>query len=262
MFDITIDDTRLSVEEGRTVLDVARANGIDIPTLCFHSALKPSGSCKLCAVAVTAANGRSTIMLSCILKAKPGMIIATRGEAVTEARIRAFERLIRLAPTAAVIRQLAEDHDVPIGPRPDGCIRCRLCIRVCKEIVGPEALKMEKRTDGHYVVPEAGRCIGCGTCANLCPTGAIHVSDADGVRTIAIRDEVIGRHPLERCEGCGKRFATPKFLDLVQHRTLAHHSDVKTHHRYCPTCAKLFSDRVGAIRAKIPGSDLPPGIVE
>ena len=261
MFEIFIDGRALMAEEGQSVLDVARAYGIDIPTLCFHPALKPSGACKLCVVAVTAVSGTPTNMLSCILKAKPAMTVTTRGEAVTKARIRAFERLIRLAPAAEGIRRLADAHGVPIGPRPDGCIRCRLCIRVCKEIVGPAALSMEKRAEGQYVVPEAGRCIGCGTCANLCPTGAIHVLDEDGVRTISIRDDVIGRHPLERCEGCGKRFATPRFIDHVQRRTLAHHHpDVKTHHRYCPTCAKLFSDRMVAVRAKIPGSDLPPGM--
>ena len=260
MFEIIIDDRTLTAEDGQSVLDVARANGIAIPTLCFHPALKPSGACKVCVVAVTAASGRPTAMMSCILKAKPDMSVVTHGELVTEARTRAFERLIRLAPEASSIRRLAEDHGVPIGPKPDGCIRCRLCIRVCKEIVGPAALTMERRADGHYVVPEDGRCIGCGTCANLCPTGAIGVSDAAGMRTITIRDAVIGSHPLERCEGCGKQFATPRFLDHVQHRTLAHHPDVKTHHRYCPTCAKLFSDRLVAVRAKIPGSDMPPGV--
>jgi bidirectional [NiFe] hydrogenase diaphorase subunit len=61
------------------------------------------------------------------------------------------------------------------------------------------------------VVPIPDACIGCGTCANLCPTQVIKVEDLENVRTISIRDEVIGRHPLETCEGCGKRFATPKF---------------------------------------------------
>ncbi|MFH1982647.1 MAG: 2Fe-2S iron-sulfur cluster-binding protein [Pseudomonadota bacterium] len=260
MFEIFIDGRALMAEDGQSVLDVARAYGINIPTLCYHPALKPSGTCKLCAVEVTSTSSKTTIMLSCILKAKPAMTVTTRSEAVAKARILAFERLIRLAPAADGIRQLAEDHGVPIGPRPDGCIRCRLCIRVCKEIVGPAALKMEKRIEGQYVVPVEGRCIGCGTCANLCPTGAIRVADSDGVRTIAIRDEVIGRHPLARCEGCGKLFATPRFIEHVQQRTLSHHPDVKTHHRYCPTCAKLFSDRMVAVRAKIPGSDLPPGM--
>ena len=60
------------------------------------------------------------------------------------------------------------------------------------------------------------------------------------MRTISIRDEVIGRHPLETCEGCGRRFATPKFLEVAHERAVDHHPDVKDHHRYCPECASGF----------------------
>ena len=62
----------LEAEEGLTVLDVARKNGIHIPTLCYHPALKPSGSCKLCAVEVQNSSGRSMVLLSCVLKVKEG----------------------------------------------------------------------------------------------------------------------------------------------------------------------------------------------
>jgi ferredoxin len=108
---------------------------------------------------------------------------------------------------------------------------------------------MEKRDGKNYVVPIEGLCIGCGTCANICPTQIIHLEDLDNVRTLSIRNEIIGKHPLTRCEGCGKLFATPKFLDHIHQRTHLH-PDVKAHHQYCPTCAKLFSDRVQSIRQK------------
>jgi ferredoxin len=152
-----------------------------------------------------------------------------------------------MAPQSEAILTLAESFGIDVGSPPDGCIRCRLCIRVCKEIVGPGALKMVQRNGQNFVVPIENRCIGCGTCANICPTHVIKVEDRDNVRTISIRDEVIGRHPLERCEGCGRLFATPKFLDHVHRRTVTH-ADVKTHHLYCPTCAKLFSDRIASVR--------------
>ena len=54
MITITIDGQAYEAEEGKTALQVARANNISIPTLCYHPALKPSGSCKLCAVEMTA----------------------------------------------------------------------------------------------------------------------------------------------------------------------------------------------------------------
>ncbi|MGB5746834.1 MAG: 2Fe-2S iron-sulfur cluster-binding protein [Desulfobacterales bacterium] len=241
---ITIDDHEYDAEDGMSVLQVAKANGIRIPTLCYHPSLSPSGSCRLCAVEVPGrSNGRRVTMLSCVLKVKEGMNIKTRGKAVVRARTWAFKSLLQMAPQSKAIIELARSYNIDPGPPPDGCVRCRLCIRICKEIVGPGALKMEKRDGMNYVTPIEGHCIGCATCANICPTDAIKVDDHENVRTISIRDEVIGQHPLEQCEGCGKLYATPKFLNHIHKRTSTH-TDVKAHHNYCPTCAKLFSDRI------------------
>ncbi len=252
MLKITIDAREYEAETGMTVLDVARSNDIRIPTLCYHPSLRPSGSCRLCAVEVPGrSTGRAVTMLACILKVKNGMVIKTTGDAVDRARTRAFKNLLQMAPQAQRIIALARAYGVDPGPPADGCVRCRLCIRVCKEIVGPGALTMEKRNGMNTVAPVEGLCIGCGTCANICPTDVIKVEDLDGVRTISIRDEVIGRHPLEKCEACGKLYATPKFLEHIHKRT-ASHADVKSHHNYCPTCAKLFSDRIETFK-KRPG---------
>jgi bidirectional [NiFe] hydrogenase diaphorase subunit len=182
-------------------------------------------------------------MLSCILRARDGLEVETESELVAKARQRAFKDLLQMAPQSQAVRNLAREYGIDLAPPPDGCIRCRLCIRVCKEIVGAGALKMEKREGQNYVVPAEGLCIGCGTCANICPTSTIRLEDHDTVRTISIRDEVIGRHVLERCEACKRLYATQKFLLHVTERT-SMHPDVKEHHAYCPTCAKLFSARV------------------
>ena len=247
MVRIRIDGRPFEVEEEKTVLEVLRQNDFRMPTLCYHPVLKPSGSCKLCAVEVLGrSTGKKMALLACILKVREGLEIATDGDVVLRARVRAFRDLLRMAPQAGSIIELARSFDIDPGPPPDGCIRCRLCIRVCKEIVGPGALKMEKREGQKFVVPVEDRCIGCGTCANICPTQVIAVQDRDNVRTIRIREEVIGRHPLERCEGCGRYFATPRFLDHI-HRRTSSHTDTKQHHNYCPTCAKLFSDRIRSV---------------
>ncbi|BBO75439.1 hypothetical protein DSCW_28560 [Desulfosarcina widdelii] len=246
MTTIIIDGQTYEAEEGKTALQVARANNISIPTLCYHPALKPSGSCKLCAVEVTGRSGRQIAMLSCILKVKDGLEIKTTGPIVEAARTKAFQNLLRMAPQSARLRQMAREHGVDLGTPPDGCVRCRLCVRVCKEVVGASALKMKKIDDVNFVIPEPDRCIGCGTCANICPTGAIRVEDHENVRSVMIRDEVVGKHPLERCEGCGRWFATTRFMDFIEQRT-APHPHVKETHAYCPTCAKMFSDRTRAV---------------
>ena len=251
MVKITIDEKEYDAEEGMTVLQVARTNGLRIPTLCYHPSLRPSGSCRLCAVEVAGrSSGRQVTMLSCILKAKDGMVVNTQTEAVKRVRTRAFTNLMQMAPQAKTIIALARSYGIDPGPPPDGCVRCHLCIRVCKEIVGAGALKMEKRAGVNFVVPIEGFCIGCGTCANICPTDVIAVEDYENIRTIKIRDEVIGRHPLERCEGCGKLYATPKFLEHIHQRTSSH-TEVKSPHNYCSTCAKLFSDRIQSFSKRV-----------
>ena len=251
MVKITIDDQEYQAEEDMNVLQVARAHDLRIPTMCYHPSLKPSGSCRLCAVEVPGrSSGRPITMLACILKVKDGMMIKTDSEAVNRARTRAFKNLLQMAPQAQNIILLAKSYGINPGPPPDGCIRCRLCIRVCKEIVGPGALKMEKRDGVNYAVPIEGLCIGCGTCANICPTNVISVEDHGNARTIKIRDEVIGEHPLETCEGCGKRYATPKFLEHIHKRTSSH-TEMKSPHNYCSTCAKLFSDRIKSFSERV-----------
>ena len=258
MMEIIIDGQAYEAEEGQTALQAARENNVSIPTLCYHPALKPSGACKLCAVEVTGrTGGRQIAMLSCILRVKDGLEIKTSGPIVDAARAKAFKKLLNMAPQSDRLRRMAMAYGVDLGPPPDGCVRCRLCVRVCKEIVGAGALKMTKLDGVGFVVPEPDRCIGCGTCANICPTDAIRVEDHENVRTVSIRDELIGKHPLERCEGCGRWFATTRFIDFIERRT-APHPHVKETHAYCPTCAKLFSDRTRAIsehavKTRMPG---------
>ena len=250
MIEIEIDDRKIQVQEDQTVLRVAKENGIQIPHLCFHPALKPSGSCKLCGVEVASPTGKQVVMLSCIMKVKDGLKVRTDSPMVMEAREKAFNKLLQMAPESSRIRSLAKNYNVKVTPPPNGCIRCRLCIRVCSEIVKAGALKMEKTPEGSRVVPRPGQCIGCGTCANLCPTNVIHVRDEGNVRTIFIKDLVAGQHTLERCEACGNMYATASFLRHVE-ETTHDHPDTKEHHHLCPACVKLMSSRAQTERDRV-----------
>ncbi len=250
MIDITIDDKKISARENQTILQAAKENGIKIPHLCFHPALKPSGACKLCGVEVVSPTGKQVVMLSCIIKVKEGLKVKTNSELVKTRREQAFNKLLQMAPDSLRIRNLAKEFNVATTPPPNGCIRCRLCIRVCNEIVKAKALKMVKTETGSRVLPNPGCCIGCGTCANLCPTKIIKVVDQDNVRTVSIKEEIIGQLPLERCEGCGTMYATATFLKHVEETGLPH-PDTKEHHHLCPSCIKLMSNRAVTERERI-----------
>jgi predicted molibdopterin-dependent oxidoreductase YjgC len=245
MITIRVNSQDLQVTEGEPLLKALQSAGIRIPAVCFHPALKsPTGVCRLCTVEIALPGKAPETKRACVVKTTAGLAVHTESVAVQTAREKAMRSLLKQAPQSERLVRLAREFGIRIDPAPDGCIRCLLCERVCREIVGAGALRLGKRDGKRLIEPVEGRCIGCGTCANVCPTHVISVIDEESVRTIFIREEVIGRHPLETCEGCGKRFATPKFLEIARERASDHHPDVKEHHRWCPECAKRLSPRV------------------
>jgi predicted molibdopterin-dependent oxidoreductase YjgC len=245
MISILVNNGSLQVEEGENLLKALQVAGVRLPAVCFHPALhRPAGVCRLCTVEVVIPGKPPQAKRACLIKTQAGLVVQTESVAIQAAREKAMRALLKQAPQSERLIHLAQEFGIRIDPAPDGCIRCLLCERVCQEVVGAAALRLGKRDGKRLIEPVEGRCIGCGTCANICPTHVIAITDEENVRTISIRSEVIGRHPLATCEGCGKRFATPKFLEVAHERAVDHHPDVKEHHRWCPECAKRLSPRV------------------
>jgi ferredoxin len=88
----------------------------------------------------------------------------------------------------------------------------------------------------------AERCIGCGACTQVCPTGAIHLEDRDGVRRTIITGTVVKEQPLLTCAGCGAPTQTPAHRDFVRER-LPDHMAAPLGRELCPSCARLRADR-------------------
>ena len=80
---VTINGTVCEAEEGQTILDVARANGIYIPTLCHLAELTPTGACRVCLVEV---EGMRTLVAACTSPVTEGMNVQTHSERVLDAR--------------------------------------------------------------------------------------------------------------------------------------------------------------------------------
>ena len=91
MINLTINGKAIQAPEGATILEAARANGIDIPTLCYDKAVEIYGACGLC---VVEAEGIPKLLRSCSAKCTEGMVINTESDRVVQSRKIAMELLM------------------------------------------------------------------------------------------------------------------------------------------------------------------------
>lgn len=91
MINLTINGKQIQAPEGSTILEAARANGIDIPTLCYDKAVEIYGACGLC---VVEAEGIPKLLRSCSAKVSEGMVVNTESERVVRSRKIAMELLM------------------------------------------------------------------------------------------------------------------------------------------------------------------------
>ncbi|MCF7891164.1 (2Fe-2S)-binding protein [Candidatus Bipolaricaulota bacterium] len=185
MVNFVLNDRELEVEQGTTILDAALDAGVEIPHLCYHEELSAYGACRLCLVKKME-NGASSLEPSCQTKVTEGMKVETHSEEVNEKRKIVFELLLAKAPESEKLKELASNYGVTKS-RFDldsygKCILCGLCVRVCDEVVGMEAIGFSDRGVERTIKTPFGKisnsCIGCGACAYICPTDAIEVEEA------------------------------------------------------------------------------------
>ncbi len=205
MVQITINGKQIEVPEGTTVLRAAEMAGIYIPRLCDHKELTPYGGCRLCIVEV---QGVRVPMASCTLPVNNGMVINTETEALKKSRKFVLSMLFsernHFCPFCQVsggdceLQNAAYDEQMTHWPIQPGwnnfvvdtshpylvldnnrCILCRRCVRACAEMAGSFTLSVAERGAKSMVVADTdvplgeSTCIKCGSCVQVCPTGAI-----------------------------------------------------------------------------------------
>lgn len=205
MVNVTIDGKSLQVPDGTTVLQAAEQAGVKVPVLCHHPNLVPFGGCRLCVVEI---EGMRTLQPACSLPVSNNMVVRTDSEKVLAARkfilTLIFSDRNHFCPYCQVSGGDCELQNAALDmgmthwdympnwkPYPvdashqflvidhNRCILCRRCVRACGELVGNFTLGIEERGANSMLVCDVGvpfgesTCVSCGTCSQVCPTGAI-----------------------------------------------------------------------------------------
>lgn len=214
MIELTVNGHPVAVPEGTALLEAVRASGVELPTLCYHEGLAPYGACRLCMVMVT--KPRRELVASCTYPVEDGLVVETDAPEAVTARQLALEFLLSRCPQSDVIRELAAREGVtssrfgaPLPEKADElCMLCGLCVRVCREVIGANAISFigrgtERRVGTPFDV-QSDACIGCGACAEACPTGAIWIEDRGHQRILHNWNTTVELYP---CPTCGRFFA-------------------------------------------------------
>jgi len=125
--------------------------------------------------------------------------------------------------------------------RCDICERCGKCVEVCQDRLGASAIKFHHAGESSLILKDYARglpkCIGCGSCVNICPTGALQMEDRDGERLILMSGTVINRIKLEQCEGCGVYYVPTILLRHVS--KLVDAPEKAFRQKLCPECKRI-----------------------
>ena len=223
MVNLTVNGQPVTVPDGATILHAVRTAGVELPTLCHHDGLAPYGACRLCMVAIT--EPCHDLVASCAYPVEEGLVVETDAPEAVTARRLALEFLLSRCPQSDVIQEMAASERVTTSrfgaPTPEQadelCMLCGLCVRVCREAIGAAAISfigrgVERRVGTPFDV-QSDACIGCGACAEICPTGAIQIEDRGNQRILHTWNTTIKLHA---CPDCGRFFAPEPMVFLEE----------------------------------------------
>ena len=125
--------------------------------------------------------------------------------------------------------------------RCDVCERCGKCVEVCSDKLGVSAIRFYHAGESSLVLKDYAHglphCIGCGSCVNICPTGALQIEDQGDERLLLMCGTVINRIKMEQCEGCGSHFLPKIFLHHVGDRINV--PGYEFQQKLCPECRRI-----------------------
>ena len=207
MIQLTINNKKVSAETGTTILETAKHNGINIPSLCYLEGIHKFGTCRICSVEVA---GARTLQVACMTEVKDGMVVYTHSPKVLKTRKVLYELMLsdhaksclscnrnqscelqHLGETLGITENrfsttsAREDIDISAAITRDlsKCILCRRCVTACKGIQGIGILDAQNRGFDTVISPamelpmDKAKCSFCGQCTVVCPVGALKETD-------------------------------------------------------------------------------------
>ena len=220
MVNLKIDGKSVSVPEGSTVLEAAKAAGINIPTLCYLKDINEIGACRVCVVEI---KGARALQAACVYPVSEGLEVLTNSPRVMKARKSTVELILSNHDRSCLtcvrnrnceLQTLAEQlgitnirfdgenikHDIDrVSPSivrdNNKCVLCRRCVSVCKDVQTVSVIDAAYRgiktrigaafDESLHNVP----CVNCGQCINACPVGALYENSEIDKVWAALADE-------------------------------------------------------------------------
>jgi formate dehydrogenase major subunit len=197
--EFTLNGKTVVAPADRTILQIADANGIEVPRLCYMDGMRPDGNCRVCMVEI---KGERVLAPSCCRYPKDGMEVTTDSDRARISQKMSIELLLADVPEAdytldSELDQWARRMNVGkprFGERPqpaedlshpaiavhlDACIQCKRCVRACREEQVNDVIGYAFRGGHSKIVFDLddpmgqSTCVACGECVQACPTGAL-----------------------------------------------------------------------------------------
>ena len=217
---ISINGKKIKVDEGKTILQAAEENGIEIPALCYHSDLSVRASCRICVVQI---KGEKGFYPSCSTKVYSNMEVITNSPEIKKTRKVNLELLFSqhkeecsdcVWDSKCDLLELSKKYNVKIDKFKDRkseypvyqfgnaiqfdsskCIDCRNCVEMCQK-QGVDFLEIKEKGHLFQVVPSKKKdidCIYCGQCLIHCPVGAFEaVGEFEDIeRPLKEKDKIV-----------------------------------------------------------------------
>jgi formate dehydrogenase major subunit len=194
-------------EQGETILDVAKKQGVEIPHLCYSDRQGADGNCRACMVEI---DGERVLAPSCCRYPSEGMNVQSDSERATKSQKMVLELLksdvseqphtlnseldywaqkleVGLARFDARQQPPCDVSHPAIAVNMDACIQCTRCLRACRDEQNNDVIGLAQRGHHSSIVFDLddpmgeSTCVACGECVEACPTGALMPANEVGM---------------------------------------------------------------------------------